>query len=734
MKKKIGLIAAVLLFVASIAGTQQGASAPELQELEFRNQRIVDILAVLADVGGVTILPDDTVQGTATYFFSDTDFDQAFRTFLQAQNLHARRDDGVWHVSRVAVSYNEATGLVSVEGREVEPRVYLDVIGREIGKTVLYDPLPSDRLTINADSVPPEVALEIVVRRFPTYELVAEPDYYYVQRIPTQSEQARRSPPSDWIVREGDRYGLEIESARSREVVDRLFTVAEQEYVSFSQSDSVLAQVNLAPRPFNETLRYLLDQANLDYTVADDGTYVLLDLQRRDVLRRYLNVEIVRLSHLSAGDIPNLLPPDFAGADLYRIDQSGNRMIFAGSRAEIDPLVDLIRELDRPQTDRVYYRYDVEHIEVSDLVSVLPRRLASENPRVIPRTNSFVVMLTPALAAEMTSFVETVDVARTSEPIRLRYIRAQDLLEHLPPSVAEESIVRTQDSSLIFYRGSEEGRERFLRELELIDQPAPQIRYQLLVIQYQLTDKMEVDPSYGASQTQDEDAGFADSTFLGTMAELLTLDFDIVSTFGYQFALDLSAELSTNDARVMADTTLNGLSGQEIRFQNTNTSRYREPEHDPDTGQVTPTGVISEITSGLIISIDGWTSGDGMITMDVSATVSSQRSGGDTDVGSLPPTSERIVNTHVRTESGTPIVIGGLLQQNTEEAVSRVPIIGDIPLLGELFTSRRQQVDNTELVIYIVPHLEVPAQEGSQTQQRIAEMYERLVRPLWADR
>jgi general secretion pathway protein D len=179
---------------------------------------------------------------------------------------------------------------------------------------------------------------------------------------------------------------------------------------------------------------------------------------------------------------------------------------------------------------------------------------------------------------------------------------------------------------------------------------------------------------------------------------------------------------------VLADTTLNGLSGEEIKFQNTTTNRYRDFEIDPDTGKQKSTGVTREITSGLIISMNGWTSGDGMITMKVSATVS--RTGAATNNGQNPPTTfEKVVQTNVRAPSGSPVVIGGLIQSHTDVTVSKVPVLGDIPLLGLLFRTKTETVSDTEFVIYIVPRLEDPERRARSDAERIASLYERFVRP-----
>jgi type II secretory pathway component GspD/PulD (secretin) len=87
------------------------------------------------------------------------------------------------------------------------------------------------------------------------------------------------------------------------------------------------------------------------------------------------------------------------------------------------------------------------------------------------------------------------------------------------------------------------------------------------------------------------------------------------------------------------------------------------------------------------------------------------------------------VNTHVRTTSGEPIVIGGLIQQNEDTGARRTPFLSRIPLLGNLFQSRDTSVDRTELVIYIVPHVSQATTPVASNELRVQSLYERLVAP-----
>ena len=117
-----------------------------------------------------------------------------------------------------------------------------------------------------------------------------------------------------------------------------------------------------------------------------------------------------------------------------------------------------------------------------------------------------------------------------------------------------------------------------------------------------------------------------------------------------------------------------------------------------------------------------------MITMKVSSTISKQGADLSTTSGNPPSTSEKIVSTNVRTVSGKPVVIGGLIQQEKVTAVQKTPVLGDIPLLGLLFQSRNDTVQNDELVIYIVPHVEYPDRRAADEGVRIEALYQKLVK------
>ena len=71
----------------------------------------------------------------------------------------------------------------------------------------------------------------------------------------------------------------------------------------------------------------------------------------------------------------------------------------------------------------------------------------------------------------------------------------------------------------------------------------------------------------------------------------------------------------------------------------------------------------------------------------------------------LPVVSKRAVVTKVRVKDGETIVIGGLLQKNETTTRRKIPLLGDIPILGYLFSRTDKRVDEVETMVFITPHI-----------------------------
>jgi type II secretory pathway component GspD/PulD (secretin) len=107
----------------------------------------------------------------------------------------------------------------------------------------------------------------------------------------------------------------------------------------------------------------------------------------------------------------------------------------------------------------------------------------------------------------------------------------------------------------------------------------------------------------------------------------------------------------------------------------------------------------------LTLDVTGSVSGDGMITSKVTAQVSRRGADVTSMAGNPPPTSEKSITTEVRSRSGEPVVLSGLVQDDSTIVTERVPFISRIPIVGWLFKAQTKTREKTEMIIYLVPHV-----------------------------
>jgi MSHA biogenesis protein MshL len=153
---------------------------------------------------------------------------------------------------------------------------------------------------------------------------------------------------------------------------------------------------------------------------------------------------------------------------------------------------------------------------------------------------------------------------------------------------------------------------------------------------------------------------------------------------------------------------------------------------------ITPVGVTLDVTPQV--------SEYGEITLHVHPSVSEiveirsqPRLPGQTDVGSLPVVDLRETDTVLRVQDGDTVVIGGLIQHRELDVERKIPLLGDIPWVGQLFRQMDVEERRSELVIFLTPTVLDPptinrvAAEGERDLQNLDELRlkRRAIRSSW---
>jgi general secretion pathway protein D len=111
---------------------------------------------------------------------------------------------------------------------------------------------------------------------------------------------------------------------------------------------------------------------------------------------------------------------------------------------------------------------------------------------------------------------------------------------------------------------------------------------------------------------------------------------------------------------------------------------------------------------GIILRVTPFITSEGYVEMIVSPETSSLDKTQTVDIGGgaqAPVINTRSADTVVVTPDGQSVVIGGLMEADKSSTVSKIPVLGDIPWLGNLFKRTIKSGNKTELIILLTPHI-----------------------------
>jgi Flp pilus assembly secretin CpaC len=133
-----------------------------------------------------------------------------------------------------------------------------------------------------------------------------------------------------------------------------------------------------------------------------------------------------------------------------------------------------------------------------------------------------------------------------------------------------------------------------------------------------------------------------------------------------------------------------------------------ETVSQPGTGSTVTATQVNFVDVGVQLYVTPTINEEGFITMKIRPVISSaeyREIKSEDKVSEVPIVSTSEAETQVLVKDGVTIMIAGLKKDKKEKEVKKIPVFGDIPLLGYLFRSTKDVVTKTELVIFLTPHI-----------------------------
>jgi pilus assembly protein CpaC len=165
-------------------------------------------------------------------------------------------------------------------------------------------------------------------------------------------------------------------------------------------------------------------------------------------------------------------------------------------------------------------------------------------------------------------------------------------------------------------------------------------------------------------------------------------------TYGFSYAATIKALEGNKDTRVLSQPKLLCRSGEKAEFMAG--GEVAIPLITQDTAEV------EYKPYGILLNIAPVIDKENNIATEIDVEQSSIKIA---DSGGFPSFNKSKVKTFINVKSGQTIVLSGLISNEDAKAVTKVPGLGDLPIIGELFKSRMFENKNSELVVFVTPEV-----------------------------
>jgi len=552
----------------------------------------------------------------------------------------------------------ETTESVTLNLKDTDLRVLIETMSQMTGKNFIVDPRVKGKVTVvSSTPVSPDQAYEIFVSVLKVHGFAIVPSGKVLKVIPEAGAKQDSIPSASQQQVKGDNL---------------VTTVVKLKYSDASQLMPILKPLlaqnaHIAPHPSSNTLLITDSAQNINRII---GIIEELDVEDGD------NVEIVPLANTQAGELAKTLEsvkgtrytksPALRQKNIIVADERTNSLILNGDSEWRLNTRRLIKQLDRPTTKDDYTEVIyLKHAKAENLVNVLqgvamhqlqtsgaPGKANTASQQLDIRadetTNALIISAPPSLARSLKSVIEKLDIRRAQV--------------HIQAIIAEVKYDKSVEFGI------------------------------------EWSSDLSSDGTIGIS-TLPVTSGVTSSinSFPGSIGSGFSLGYVSGGTLRgliKAFAADGDTNILSTPSLVTLDNEEAMIHvGQNVPFV---TGSYTVESDD------NPFQTIERQDVGIKLTVKPHINEGDTIALNIEQEVSNVDT--KSSVEGLV-TNNRLIKTTVLVDNEEIIVLGGLIQDELSENTSKVPLLGDLPLLGNLFRSQVTEKQKRNLMVFLRPQI-----------------------------
>ena len=468
-------------------------------------------------------------------------------------------------------------------------------------------------------------------------------------------KQAADSTVSHFSMEEGLNQHMQLD-LRDLDIIDTLKFLAEKGGINIIASKDVTGKVSLFLKDvtIKDALDIILQSNNLAYEKRGDIIYVMTESEYKaikgDNYKDTRQIKLFNLKYTTPETVFKAL--DTIKSDIGKIivDEETGTVVVEDTPEKIAAMEPIIADLDQ---QRVIKTFVLQFAKARDVQAILAARLDNKKTGMVSldeRDNSIVVTALPGRMEEVEGLIKG------------------------------------------------------------LDKKTKQVLLEAKILQVVLTDKYNMGVDWSKVLTSVNQQGlnmasvFPNSNIIGNYFQVG------MGGSGHNYSAIVQALQEYGETR--------NLSSPSIAVTNNEMAKIHVGTSQPYVTTTLATGTTTSSTSaqvtfidvGVLLEVTPVINDEGFVTMKIKPEVSNVDSNLTYQIAAqvnntVPIVSSTTAETNVMVKDGTTIIIGGLRKDQKLKTINKLPVLGDLPLIGAAFRNKSDSLEKDEIVVFITPHI-----------------------------
>ncbi|VXC85405.1 Type II secretion system protein D [Pseudomonas sp. 8Z] len=566
------------------------------------------------------------------------------------------------------------------------------------------------------------------------------------------AESSQRLPST---IQQDESWTINLKGADIREFIDQVADITGQTFIIDPRVSGQVTVISSTPLGGTEVYQLFLSvMATHEFTVLSQGdqariipnTEAKTEADNGRPAPDRLETRLIQMQHIPVADLIPLVTPLVPEYGYLTAVTSANAIIISDRSANITRIEQLLNQLDQNSSND-YTVLPLQHAWVMDIAEVLNTSMergqakGTSTTQIVAdaRTNRLILIGPADARSKLVTLAQSLDTpssrSNSTRVIRLRHSDAKslaDTLSALSEGLKDHGGKAITNPSSILIRADESlnalvllaapdtliALEEIVRQLDI---PRTQVMVEAAIVEVSgdITDALGVQWAVDARSQSGGLGSLGGSNFTGTGLSVGTVlqaiqndelpsslpDGAILGIGSDNFGALITALSANTKSNLLSTPSLLTLDNQQAEILVGQNVPFQTGSYTTDaSGAGNPFTTIERKDIGVTLKVTPSVNEGATLRLAIEQEISSIAPSTSLNAQAVDlVTNKRMIKSTVLAEDGQVIVIGGLIQDDVTESISKVPLLGDIPLLGRLFQSTRESHVKRNLMVFLRP-------------------------------